>query len=634
MFGAQFTALAGFKIFMYQRFSGTLDENQYQQGLYLISRGILNPISTAWQGRHLLTDHGSIFIWLFAPLYWIPPTGLYFLLAAVLAVVAAEFIAYRWMLTVINEKFQEFEREWVPYLVGFLGLFILAVNPWTWWAIANDVHGELFAAPFIIAAAFDFSQKRFRRAWIWIALTVSLGAIASTWIVGLSLSAFIAGLVDTEFRRKMWRTATLLFFVGIGTLEGLSIIGLDRGSGIRGLFGYLTVPSGARVPKETDLIKIIKAVIFHPLRVSGVYFRHLTDIYGNLAPSGLIGIATVWTLGVPLSVLLVNNLASSNRYAGPSFQSVPLYTFSSVGFIVLFVHVLLKWKQSVLPILVVILVTLNTSAWAVEFIPHVKQTWVSVSKQQAAILSSVLSRIPADAEVVASQGIISNFSFRRYVYATIGNIPVHEKVIWYVFTPRAGIEYSDYRANQIISALAMLPYAKLEVHRDGVFAFQVKPPHSIKDIRLKLHASVSAWVVSTPQDSDVTSGSSSAWYVKSSNSRGYVIDGDYWTEPKGTYKATVILSNSAPINFEVWNASGNELISRQQLVPDLREHSVTATFTVSKIYPPPAAYGGSGAFHVVFLNGFQSNQTQLEIRVWNSGGGSVNVFQLSLRHSN
>lgn len=484
-FTLQFLALVAWKAFMFSRFSGTLDENEYQQSMYLISHGSINPVTTAW-GRAFIRDHGSFFIWFLAPLDWIPPVGLMLLVAGVACVVIAEVVAFRWLSEICERHWFNDPDSGHAKILARLGLVVLVASPWTWWVVSFDVHGELFAAPFIILAAWKFSQQRYRWAWFWIACTLGIGAIVASWIVGLALSAAVAGLVDRRSRRTLWIVAAGLVATGLGTLMGLSAVGLDSGSNLNTLYGYLTIPAGGHIPRKLGIGKLLESMAFHPLRVVHGLLNHLQDIYANLAPTAWIGVASAWTFGVPVTILLENELVGSFRFAGPIFQSTPVYTFSAVGLILVLLRLSTFWRRRTVTLVVATLISVNCLAWAVVFLPHLQGQWVLVSNQQAATLSQIKSMIPQSSEVIISQGEISRFSMRRYVYGSTNQYhwPVKTSDVWFIVTPRSGIEFTIEHDDTVIQRLADYPYAQLVIVKDGIFVYHLTMPSSVPDIVL------------------------------------------------------------------------------------------------------------------------------------------------------
>ena len=626
-FALQFLALAAWKAFMFSRFSGTLDENEYQQSMYLISRGVLDPVTTAW-GRAFIHDHGSFFIWLLAPLDWLRPTGLWLLWAGVACVVAAEVIAFRWILDACERAHGVRDAR----LLATLGLVVLVASPWTWWVVSFDVHGELFAAPFIILAAWRFSQGRDRAAWLWVACTLGIGAIVSSWIVGLGVSAAVAALVDRRRRRRLALTAGALAGTGLAFLMGLSALGLDNGSNLNTLYGYLTVPAHTPIPHKLGPGKLLISMATHPLRVVHGLLNHLQDLYANLAPTGWIGLATPWSFGVPITILLENNLVGSFRFSGPIFQSTPIYTFGAVGLVLVLLALAPRWRRGVSVALVVGL-SLNCLGWAVVFLPHLEHQWVLVDSAQARTLSSVEAMIPESSEVIVSQGEIARFSMRRYVYGSTNQYqwPLETPDVWIVITPQSGIEFTIEHDDTVIQRLLDDPLVHLVLVQNDIYVFHlVAPPSLTRLVLAPKNGVVVAALATGPSGRGVFEGTSRDWTAVSTGVAGYVCAHDYWGITEGAYHASVRLANATPVNVEVWDVDDDRLLARDELVPDPHNHLVRVPFTLSTLGAPQEAYRGWGPWTVRWKPAGKPGQNQVEIRVWTPGGGTDVVRSLAL----
>lgn len=617
---------------MFSRFSGTLDENEYQQSMFLISRGIINPYTTAW-GRPFIRDHGSFFIWLLAPLDWIPPVGLLLLFAGVLCVVAAEIIAFQWLAEVAEKHVKKFGDASHGLQLAIFMLLIIVCTPWTWWVISFDVHGELFAAPFIIAAARSFSKKQYKRGWFWVFCTLGIGAIVSTWIVGLGLSALIAALIDRRSRRTLLLTGAGLGLTGLAFLQGLSALGLDSGSNLNTLYGYLTVPAGGQIPRHLAPSKLLKSMLLHPPRVVQGLLNHLQDLYANLAPTGFIGALTPWTFGVPVTILVENNLVGSFRFSGPIFQSTPIYTFTAVGLGLILLRFTMRWSKRAITGLFSILLA-NTIIWSCIFVPHLEQQWVAVSQSQASVLQGLLHTIPESSEVIISQGEIARFSMRKYIYGSTNQYhwPIKSNDVWFIDTPGIGVEFTKYHDVTVAQRLAACPYATFVEFVDGIYVFHLHMPSGATELTLpKRNGEISAAFAAGPAGIPVMVGPVSNWTTQSTGASGYVVAKDYWDEFQGNYRAQVRLSNAGPVNVEVWDTNGSVLLARQQLVAWPQMHWVRLQFALTAVNPTGTAYRGWGPFTVKWKPEGKAGQNQLEVRVWSPGSENVVVNSIVLK---
>lgn len=138
--GLKLAAFAFWSALLYRHFALTPDFAQYQQAWYLIAHGNLNPYHTVgnftfWQ------NHAEFIMWPLALLYWVFPHGVFLLWLHDTAVVGAEFVAFLWLCEIAQRYRPGRDARW---LAG-AGLILLAVNPWSWWAVSFDFHAECLA---------------------------------------------------------------------------------------------------------------------------------------------------------------------------------------------------------------------------------------------------------------------------------------------------------------------------------------------------------------------------------------------------------------------------------------------------------------------------------------------------------
>jgi hypothetical protein len=107
-----------------------------------------------------------------------------------------------------------------------------------------------------------------------------------------------------------------------------------------------------------------------------------------------------------------------------------------------------------------------------------------------------------------------------------------------------------------------------------------------------------------------------------------VVDGDYWREPTGIYRATVSLSSTGPVNVEVWDTSGDTLLARRTVAATHGPLLVSQTVQLLS-GQAVAAYAGAGPFRIDPIP--PPPGAVLEIRVWTPGGKQVRVSTLQLR---
>jgi hypothetical protein len=609
---------AGFLIWssiMYRRFSLTPDFAQYQQAWYLIAHGNLNPYDT--MGRFLFwQNHAEFVMWPLALLYWVWPHGITLLWLQDTAVVGAELVAFTWLCEIVQSRLPGRAGAWL----AASGFVLLAINPWTWWAVSFDFHAESLAVLFTTLLARDLAAHR-RRAWVWLAAVLLCGDVAGTYVAGLGLGLLIA---DKHSRMRGAAIAVL----GVAAVLFITVIHGNKGSA-HGLQAYAYLASGVVRPKaQLSLGALILGVAGHPLRVLGALWAKRVDLWANLAPSGLLGIVFPLVLPLIAVVLLANSLFHGVLFAEPLFQSLPVYVVlpaASVG--------VLAWigrRHQRVALALAGLIVAQALAWSAIWAPRTPQQWLRVPAGAAAVLARVQARIPDSAAVFASQGVVGRFSARLDVrpLPAPSDVPVHGET-WFVVVPAQGVEtQSTGEAMSVIGQLADRLHAALVAHADGVWAFRWRPPPGVRSVTVPQGVTaLPAWASPGVAGRDVLAGPASAWHVTSTGRGGYVADGLAWQRPPGQYRASVSLAAGGPVNVEVWNDTGNVLLARQSVPSTHGMTTVTLPVTATTPYRG-RAYTGWGLFRAGFTN--PPPGQRLEVRIWTPGGEAVSVYGASL----
>jgi hypothetical protein len=256
-----------------------------------------------------------------------------------------------------------------------------------------------------------------------------------------------------------------------------------------------------------------------------------------------------------------------------------------------------------------------------------------VSAPAAATLASIEARIPASAEVIASQGVVGRFSGRTLVRPLFGPgaLAVAGET-WFVITPMAGIEtLSTASTTALAGELAGPLHASLVAHVNGVWVFRWHPPPGVHTITVPDETTpLPAWaapVVPGAVGRPIMTGPAGTWRMTSARGRGYVAGGLAWQEPPGRYQALVSLSSTGPVNVEVWNDTGNVLLARQSVPAITGLESIALPVNATTAYRA-RSYSGWGPFRANFAP--PPAGQRLEVRVWSSGGHTVNIYSAEL----
>lgn len=612
----QGVAMLAWSTVLWQHFALTKDYGVYEQAWWLIAHGHLSPFSTAFQhGIPFWQNNLEVFMWPLALIGVVWSHGPVLLWIQDICLVGAELVAWHWMREV-TAKLDGRPGQ----ILGGVGIVLLLANPWAWWAISFDFHMELVALPFALLAAYDLAHDR-RRAWLWVVVTLLCGDAEATWIVGLGLGALMAG------RHWRWRGLGLIA-AGAAWVAFSATIHGDGGGNLVSTYGYL---GGPGIPASAGLMTLMLHVASHPFKVLSVLWGHVSDIWANLAPGGLIGLANPWALGFALPSLLANNLIRGNLFAQPVFQNVLLYVIVPLGSVFALVWLYQRRRRVALGLAAVLVG--NAIVWTAVWLPEVPVQWLHVTSAAASVLAHAEDEIPASAEVVASQGVVGRFSDRLLVYAVYSPkevIPLRSQDTWWIVAPSVGIETkSTAQGSALVADLAGPLHADLVAYGSGVWVFHWTPPPGTGTMTIPPATGTSpAWLFAGTAGTPRLAGDVSSWELASNGQVGYVLSGDYWLMPPGALQASISLSCATPVRLEVWNNSGQALLAEDSIPATAGTETVTMPVDATHAYPK-TLFEGFGPFHVAPEPPPPGNY--LEIRVWSTGVGPVDIQQITLQ---
>jgi Predicted membrane protein (DUF2079) len=612
--GVQLTCFLAWSTFLYSRYALTSDFAADNQAWFLIAHGHLDPYSTV-QGYPVWRDHSEFLLWPLALLYWVWPHGVTLLWLQDVCLVGAEAVAFTWLCELTGRRQPGQDAAWL----GGAGLVLLAANPWMWWVVSYDFHIEVVAILFAALLARDLANGR-RRAWVWVAPLLACGDVAGTYLAGIGLGGVLAG--------RRWRvTGADMACLGVLATLVITLVNGNQGSGLQ-IYAYLTGtrPHGSSL----SLGVLVTGIVTHPLLVLRTLWAKRVDILANLAPAGLVGLCDVLVLPLMLVVLLANALYVGLEIAEPVFQNVPVYVLLPVGAVTVLGRLMRRHRGAAL--LLTGLLVAQTVGWAAVWAPRVPGQWLRVPPALAATLASIDARIPASAEVVASQQVVGRFSGRADVYALFRPAMVTVRgVTWFVITPSVGVEpQTTASAMALIGELAGPLRATLVTHANGVWAFRWRPSPGVHRVLVPGDsAPLPAWAAPMAPGTvgrPVMARPASTWCVTTAAGRGYVADELIWHEPPGRYQVQVTLSTTGPVNVQVWDDNGNVLLARRNVPGTTGVESVVLPVHPTTVYQA-RLYSGWGPFQADFV---PPPGGELEVRVWSPGGYAVSVYRAEI----
>lgn len=453
----------------YQRFDLSLDFAIFHQAWFQIAHGHLDPRLTANPGlghpASYWRSHFELVMWPVAALYWLSPNdGLTLLVLQDLSIVVAETVALWWLfrLTLLRRL-----PQWLGAAAIAATAVLGAVNPWLYGAAQQDFHFEAVASCFCLIAAYQMWSGRPIRCWLFVALTLMCGDVSATYLIGVGVAFAIAS-------PRVRSLALGMAAVGVGWMLLVATLGANQGSPI-GAYAYLAghpISNGA-----SGIVAVAKGIVTHPSRLIDRIVESRQSVLRLLQPSGIVGIVNPWTGGTVVLVLLENVLNPYAAYRHPHFQNFPVYIFATAGtglLVPLFAE--RSFRRQVLA--GVILVTALVSGLVFDIGRHEYGVFRS-SVAAGTELQMVRARIPANAEVISSFGVVGRFAGRRSVYSFIsgGNtVPIDEPVVVIVLAPAVGNDPTPPSVSASLKAMALNQYhARVILNGTRVSAYEWVP---------------------------------------------------------------------------------------------------------------------------------------------------------------
>ena len=619
----QLAWLMGFSFLQYERGALTFDYSIFDQARWLLTHGRLNPYDTV-VGYAYWHSHGELLMWPLAQLTTLSPHGLLLLWLQDAAVVATAWVALSWVAEAAAAS--RWHSRLTPAGAIAVAAVLLVADPWPYWAAAFDFHFETVATCFALLAGRALWAGEFRRLWVWVALALSTGDVAGLYVLGVGLAGATVG-------PRQRRQGLMMAAAGVAWLTLLTFLHANRGSGLASGYGYLAAGTAGVTP---TLSAIASGALHHPGRAVAQLWANRANVWANLSPSGILGVADPWGLALPGLVVVSSSLVVGNVFSAPGFQNFAAYSFVAVGTVFVLGRIGSPGRfarlRSVAVLPLAWLLAAVTLAWAVVWLPTYPGDWLTVSAAAGNALSHVRAAIPASAEVVASQGVSGRFASRPQAYAIIGTpdvVPVHASEVWFVLAPAQGIEMPVQATEAVLAQVADSLGAVLVIHEAGIWAFKWSPPTGTRSVTLQgSQKLVEAWTAPTATGTSVTIGPPAQWHLVGTGRQGYVVHGDYWFEPAGNYTASVRLASTGPTDVEVWNAATSTLLARRQLLATDGPTLVNIPFVQASSAPARVFHGvGPFVIHPVAPPPGQP----VEIRVFDPGGDQVEVYELGIR---
>ena len=629
LLGIQFLGLCWWSHVLASRYALTSDFGTYAQAAHLIANGHLDPYSTTL-GHAFWRDHSAFIVWpmAFVQSLWPHPVTLLWMQDA--ATFGMQAIALAWICDIAAGLARRRRTTMGPVVLVALGIILLVPDPWMLWASSFDFHVEAFSALCAVAVARDLFLGR-RRAWLWALLGLSTGDLGASYLAAVGASSALSG-------RSRLRQGGSIALLGLAWFLFLGVIHGTQGSPAHAYALILTDSGSGIVPKHDSSLNVLSAALAHPARAAQALWANKVDLWANLSPGGVIGLAWIPVLAPVALILAESQFTSIVDFSYPGFQSIAVAPLVAVGTVALLSTLIggrsaglgRRWLARIL----FVGLALNAVAWSVIWVPHADDRWLTVSPGAAAVLSHVQAKIGPSDEVIASQGIIGSFADRESVYYLLEAavaVPVRTHKVWVIFAPVQGIELASVAGTYAdIAVFAKMPGVNLVAASNGIWAFEWNVPPGTRELQLKppQGAEIPAWTMPGSAGAAIQDGPQPDWHMASTQRPGYVVDHAYWREAPSVYRANVTLAVSSSANVEVWNTTTSTMLARRSVPATNGRATVQTTFELPSA-TPEHLFSGWGPWRTDVVEPIGD---QLEVRVWSPGGDDqVDVYGVSLQ---
>ena len=467
MIGLWFVGLVVFSTILYGHNLVGQDFGTYNQAWSLIGQGHLNPFVTVYGPYTFLKSDFELIIWPLALLHLVFPSSLTLLWIQDIAVAGTGLVVYLWIVDYLQRK----KLRWsVGVGVAVVVLAVIVVNPEAYQTLLFDFHMEPLSAFFLVLAGRDLWSGRGRRAWVWVGLTLLCGSFATVTLIGLGLSAVLAG-------RDSRRQGVQIMIVALVWSALISLVGANAGSGIDQNYAYLA--GRTALHGSSGLVLVLVGVVTHPSRVIDQLHHRLGAVYTLMKPVGVIGLASAWGFGVPFVVLTSNALSAQYGFIFEPFQSSAAFPFLLFGTVTVLVWLVQRFRYGwIASLLVGLLLTVQALAYGITTSPsNVRWAIGRIAPAASSKLDRALALTPPRAEVLASHGIMGRFSARQSVYYLEPGrtYPISEREVVFVIGP--ALDSASVSANNAyVAFLRDQLHARSLTSGDGVWAFEWQPP--------------------------------------------------------------------------------------------------------------------------------------------------------------
>jgi hypothetical protein len=427
-----------------------------------------------------------------ALLYAAYPHGILLLWLQDLASVGAELAVLVWVVEIVGRRIPAGDRGLAGPAIVLGAAVLLLGDPWFYTSILFDFHLNAFAALFFVLAARDAWNGKLGRAAVFGGALLLTGDTGGLYLAGLGVSM----LIGAKGKRRF---GAVILAVGAAWVVAVHELAVNQSHVLVVSYTYL-VTGSPLVPGTVTIFTVSRALISHPHRWIQMLWGRKRIIYEVAIPSGVIGAVSPWAIGTDFTVFFIQGIAYPLTFLVDGFDTI-------AGLLVVLacsamaITAMAYSPRRVLRIAALVLgagMLVQSAVLAGIKIPEQFEYFLGISATEAAALNQGLSATPAQAEVIASWGVMGRFSDRQWdypLYAGVEADPVKAQTVVFVLTD-AGLE-DDPPATvaAIADYVRSTLHAKVLVDLNGVTVLEWHPPRGTTQVSIPNPAKLSA---STP----------------------------------------------------------------------------------------------------------------------------------------
>ncbi len=621
----QLVLMCAWSSVLLHEWSESVDYAMREQAWWLIGHGNLDPYTTPL-GRLFLHDHFELINWPLAffgrlwpsmawPLWW----QNIFVVSAEAAVIAI----VRLMMTK-NWWPAEWRREGTLIALAL----VLALSPWTWFAVSNDYHYQTSAA---MGVGLWFLYFGLRRRWVLAAVaalgTLAVADVAGTYVAAMALSLLI--LPRLRWRDRGYSAGFVLAGLAWGPV--VAHFHGSVGSNLPVHYGYLLDQGQA----HASMLDVGLGILKHPGLAFSHWSKSAESWWAYDSYSGFLGFFTPFSILPALCALQTGLAGKVGRLATIPWETLPATLLLTPCALLVWARIgsLLRsrrryWFFRVVP---VVLLT-NSLVWAAIWLPQVAVDYARMAAGTSSTLTTISRIIQPDDEVVSSFGIIGMFAQRRYLYklSTSRSTTLHTPFTDYVVTPWSDIENTTpAQSLGLVSDLLRSPNASLVVNHDQAILVQYRRPPGASVFPVQAwgqYRPIALWLSQGSGENTSCTEISQYCQVSDGDKLGVLNDGLIWNIVPGLYKVTLDLRSSANVNVQFWDNTTDTLLNQLELTPVQQDVHLDVDVTTTKRFK---LFTGWGPFSFRQIHPGNENDA-IEIRIAQTSPGWVKERTIQL----